>query len=429
MSSRKETPKYKIKKKGILWFCAALAVVLGSTAAITALNSASGSDDQPYLPVVVGLGGSSTPVKVGVIVSANSDAHQGADYFGGAAGVRIAEYRYRQAGAKVQVIVVDDHGTDEGARAAAKQLINDGVDGIVYASVGSHLRAGLKALADAGTCAVLPYADETYTVPDKVWLTGPSDKQRSKVFADVIVKENLTSPPIITDGSIPGTISEQLTKSAMQKVTAASQLAAPQTKNKKGDTGPVVVWASAQLTADLLARIGGFGHTGITLVGPDAMTPAFASALLNTSLQQGTVSVTNRYVTVGASTALIGKGPSDFVAAQQLASQDSGTKALLGETTLSANAYDADMLSHDAVVSIVNAARMTNNPSPAETCKHLAGQKVVSGEGLAGPDLSFDSPTTFPDDAVTEVQATRTRRADQSVALAWFPVPHSGSSK
>jgi hypothetical protein len=409
---------------------AAIVVVLGGVGSVALLAGGSGSPGASYLPVVVGLGGSTIPVKIGVIVSAESDPNQGEDYYRAAAGVRIAEYRYRQAGAKVTVTVVDDHGTPDGARAAARQLLADGVDAVVYASVGTHLAAGLNTLNAAGTCSVLPYADESYTTPGKVWLTGPSLARRAQVLAQIVQSENLGVPEVISDGSLPPLVSADLLNSHVQTVSNAAQVSAPtNTSGVAGEQHPIMVWASAQLTADLIARVGGFGHTGITLVGPEAMTPSFAAALLATSLKQGTVSATNRYLTAGAPTALMGQRATDFVAAQQLASQDSNTPGLLGAEPLGVAAFAGDMLSHDAVVALVNAARRSTSPTPATTCKHLQGQQVVGGNGLAGPDLSFATTEAFPDRQVVEVQAAQTRQVDQSVKLVWFPVSNGAAPR
>ncbi|MEQ4499573.1 MAG: hypothetical protein ABN474_10880, partial [Nocardioides kribbensis] len=158
--------------------------------ALTTLVACSGDDggEQPAAPASGAAGAAPAveldaagalaevgePLRVGVLVSLRSAPGEGQDVLTAAEGARVAAYRLGLGGADVELEVVDDAGTSEGATRAVADLVDAGVSGIVAASTGEHLQAAVDAAAGAGVTLLLPYERELTALPDAVWATGPS---------------------------------------------------------------------------------------------------------------------------------------------------------------------------------------------------------------------------------------------------------------
>lgn len=408
----------------------------GIAAAAIGLLCASGlaacsEEAKDFKPVSVELEGSKDPVKIGVVFSSTSEANEGRDYAGLAAGVRIAAYRYGQDGSEVELVIADDHGTEQGAADAASVLEGKGVAGVIYASDGSHLTAGLDALTEAGQCVLLPYADASYAESGSVWATGPTIADDADALAGALAAEGVGTPLVIADAPLPSQVRDVVKDAKVLTVAAGDNvkgLAFTDKKPKAGTTGvapgaPVLIWAAAEKSADLLAQIQGLGHTGTTLLGPSALTSAFAARLEKISGELGTVSSSARYLSFGAPTASTGARSSNFAAAQAIVAQDQSVEALESTDPIGDAVFAGDQRSHDAVVALVTAARSARKADAAGVCGALDKLKVTAADGLAGADLDFADTSAYPAEAVQELQAAQTRQADDKTALVWFAVP------
>src|SRR5579875_1473006 len=179
------------------WVLVAAPVLL----AAAACGSSSSPHYPPATPAPVQLteaAGLKTPLHIGMVVTTASNPGEGADDLPLAEGAQVAAYRL---GSHATLDVADDHGTASGAVAAVKQLISEGAAGIVYASEGSHVTAGLTTAAAANVPVLLPYdTDPAVAKPGKVWLTGPSNTQILGVMKNVLTGRSLSKPLVLESG-------------------------------------------------------------------------------------------------------------------------------------------------------------------------------------------------------------------------------------
>jgi branched-chain amino acid transport system substrate-binding protein len=381
------------------------------------------------------------PVKIGLVVTSSSAPGQGQDDLGLAAGARVAEYRLGLAAqGKVTLDVVDDHGTAAGSRAAVQQLLGDGVAGIVYASEGSHLDAGVALAQAASTAVLLPYAT---TVPagSGVWLTGPSAQQVVSALSTALGAQHLVSPLVLRTTSVTGLdqiASDPTVKTIDEGANLTAQVAADLTKLGTA-AGPdaVVVWGSAQAEADAVAAVQQSGSTVPVLLGPSALSPTFASELAQLG-SQGQATTGGTYVTAGVpatDNSTTGETTA-FLAADRLAAADTAAvPSLLTATSFSASgAATADTRAHDAVLALVDAVAVARRTAPGSVLGALRTiSSTPSSLGLAGPTLDFaQGPDALSASGVEALQSTDQGSGQRSgveqtlPALTWFALGSAG---
>ena len=137
------------------------------------------------------------PLRVGVVVTLRSEPGQGQDLVGAAEGATVAAYRLGLGGGRVELEVVDDQGTAEGAGAAVEQLLDAEVAGIVAATRGDHLDAAVEAATAAGTAVLLPY-DRDGELPTGAFATGPAAADVDRVLLEAMAGDGLSRPFVLT---------------------------------------------------------------------------------------------------------------------------------------------------------------------------------------------------------------------------------------
>lgn len=374
-------------------------------------------------------------VTVGVVVTSTSAPGQGADFLGPAAGVRVAAERLGIASAgRVRLEIVDDHGTSSGSAAAVSTLLSKGVIGIVYASSGSHIDAGVKKAQAAKTAVLLPYATQRPR-GSGVWLTGPTSSQLLTTLGGVLSKQGLNHPLVMTAGTTPN-LSTLPGNPTPRKLTINSatvkQVSAQLASSPHADS--IVVWAPAVAEADAAAAAAQSGRSLPVLFGPAALSPQF-SDLLTTLGSRGSASTSGQYVTAGvsASDPSTGAGVVAFLAGLRFTASDTSSAALLSTETFSADgAGTADTRSQDAVLALVGAAAKAPEVSAAAVETSLASYTTPSTLGLAGPSLNFTSADALSSNSVVPLQATtapsgqRTGIEQTLPALSWFALSDTG---
>jgi len=346
--------------------------------------------------------------RIGVVLTLDSAPGQGADRRFGAAGAQVAAYRLDLGGSDVELEVVDDEGTDEGARTAMKGLVEAGVSGIVVASAGDHLDAALAETSDAGVPVLLPYYEPAST-PDGVWVTGPDRASVDSQLLEALGEDGRDRPFVVTgDGvaldGVGSADSEALTgantAAVVRRVLAAAEA---------GDVDSVVLGAAPGTLADLVGRLLGRGLDLPIHLSPEAQSPVFAR-----QLAEDTGTLPGGLISVGAdagdtSTLAIGETgdrAAAFFAALRLAHGDDGLTDLLGSGSFAEVAADADLASHDAVVALVRAVEAAGSTAPGEVREALDDLSVDGGDGLAGPALDFSAAQALSREAVTTLVAT-----------------------
>lgn len=370
------------------------------------------------------------PVRIGVLATLGSAPGQGSDALVPAEGAQVAAYRLDLGGQPVELEVVDDGGTEEGAREAVSQLVDSGVSGIVAATSGDHVLGALEDAAAADTAVLLPYLRTDQELPEGAWLTGPSAQAVGEAMAAALADDGLQSPFVVTaDGvTVPGLdASDQASFDGADTDAVVDQIR----RAARGQAvDSAVIAGSATSQARLVSRLQGVVTDLPLLLTPEALSPVFGEEL---QASEGTTAA--QFVTVGVdssdTTTLTSGERGDAVAAYfsalRLLSDREGSQDLFASVPFSEVAGGADTLSHDAVVALVAAATRAGSTEPAEVRSTLTGLQVDTSDGLAGPALDFSQAAALPADAVVELNATNqdpgVRPGVGASSLFWFAVP------
>lgn len=365
----------------------------------------------PAAPSSVALTAAGAPdnLSIGLVVSLASPPGEGSDWSLAAEGAEVAAYRYRIGGTKIAIKPVDDKGNADAAVNAVERLAAQGVAGIIFATEGTHLQGALQAAAKAGIPVLLPYGGPAAAVPC-VWQTGPSQTQVADGLKRAVTAAGIQHPLMIdvdgeSAGRLPGAalveVGADLDAEAIAKKVAKSL------KASKAD-GVAVVGSAQQMATVVRALQGGDLDVPVVL-GPAAASPVFA-----TDLAKDAGSLSGDLVTVGTSTGdsvalqpdADGQAVSAYLAAVRSAAADKTVKDFFDDRPFVDVAENADIRSHDAVVSLVAAAAAAHSAAPADVAKALAGTSVTHKDGLAGPALSFGAAEALPADAVVSLRSS-----------------------
>lgn len=357
-------------------------------------------------------------VRVGLVTSATSAPGEGRDVAPLAEGARVAETRFDLGGKKVELDVRDDQGTAEGARKAVAGLQADGVVGIVYASEGAHVAAGIAAARAAGIAVLLPYAGSLPAGADNAWLTGPSTAEVVGALTARLPQEGLTTPVVDSVGA--AATPPALTSGLGVRSTAFRQpstLTAP----RAGATS-VVVWADADDSAAAVERLQALKVDLPIVLSPAALSTAFADKLARDGSRSGAATTAGRYLTAGLPTDQPTARSVAFASAVRLTADGSARTSVLNQSVAFSGdpARTADQRSHDAVVVLVRAAEHAGAPTAAGVLAALPGLTGAQQQGLAGPELSFATHEAVPQDAVATLQS---EVAPDGASLLWFALP------
>jgi hypothetical protein len=374
------------------------------------------------------------PLRVGVIVSSSSARGEGAEFAALAAGARVAEFRLDDTDHdRLQLQVVDDRGTSEGALAATRQLVDAGVAGIVYGTAGAHIDAALDVAAAAQTAVLLPYDVRADATGETAWRTGPSEQQVATAVGSLLAGRGQKAPLALTGEGVGGGLAALADPTRRVPLAAGDalvgQVSTAADAVTAGAADAVLVAASAETTAEAVAALQGKAPTVPVVLGPAALAPAFSAKLTQLGASGGATTA-GQFFTVGpaATDDSTDEGVVRFLTAVRVAAQDGHLAALTGSETFGrAGAATADVRSHDAVLALAAAAAKAKSAKPAAVLAALRDLHLGAEQGLAGPALSFGQGQALGDDGVAVLQAT-TRGAGRGVeegapALSWFAVP------
>ncbi|MDP1793082.1 MAG: ABC transporter substrate-binding protein [Acidimicrobiales bacterium] len=347
-----------------------------------------------------------TDAKVGLIVSSGGP---GADLKDLANGAHVAAFRLNGAkadGSNVELVVVDDNGTPEGATAAVTSLVDKGVAGIVYASTGEQLLAGAATAAQAGVAVVYPYADDPRVAEQGAtsYLAGPTIAQAAAELAAHASKANFAKVALVRQAGAYGDAGKAGLVVAGMTFVSDTPITGDAVDGKAiaaGNPDAVIVWAEsgpALTVADALSRA---GFAGTMLFGDRAAVPAFGHGLAG-SLAPA--------VTDGALSAGSWAGP-------ELPTSSADAFFLAKKEAVSSGAVSADMSvadfrSHDAVLALVKAAE-----GGADRASVLDAIKSVSTSDVSG---AIGAPVDFSD---------QLGFADNNVALLTYSNIQDGSGR
>ncbi len=427
---------------------AALGAVAAVALTVSACTGSDPEEEQPTgssaapaaAPAAVPLSADEVPpgLKVGVIVSLASQGDSGVQWSRAAQGAEVAAYRFGEGGAPVDVVPVDDRGTQQGASAAVDELVREQVAGIVLASSGPHVNGSIKAAAEAGIPVLMPYAPDP-DLPDgaPAWLTGPAQGAIKSTIAGALGRTGVSKPVLVDagGGEIAGlSLADRLALPVSAQPPVAERLANDIARQvDRGSADSVIVTGAAARQAVMVRALQGAGVSVPFILTPDALSPALA-----TDLAESQGSLSSELVTVGDDAGDLGAlepgaagdALSAYFAALRAAAEDASVEAFFDGQPFSTVAPYADIRSHDAVVVIARAAAAAGSTDPAEVADALGRLQLGRTDGLVGASLDLTSQQAMPAGEVVALQATSQDPGvrpvptdEQGPGLSWFPVP------
>jgi ABC-type branched-subunit amino acid transport system substrate-binding protein len=357
--------------------------------------------------------------KVGMIVST---AGPGKDVNELSTGAYVAEYRLNAAKAgSVQLFVEDDTGTAEGATAAVDRLADQGVAGIVFASLGDQTKAAAAEAAKRGVAMLAPYAGAQADAADTTFFTGPTDAQAAAELANYVKDKNLSPVAVVHQTGAYGDAGRAALASAGLPVQSdvsfdatAADASGPAKTVAAAKPGVVVAWTELDGGVRLMSELKSAGVTAPVLFSPRTAIPAFGRAQKSLTAPAATDGLLSAGTWAGPWT------PTSAVDAFYLAREKAGESGARADLTY------ADLRSHDAVLAIVDAAAKAKNTDPAAVLTALKG--IDSIAGAAGVPLHFDNAASVADGDVavltySTIDDGRGRLGDASTgAGAWVAV-------
>jgi hypothetical protein len=402
-----------------------VALVVGAALSTTACNPFSSVAATSYKaanPAPVSLSADiASPIRIGLIVSANSPEGEGRDVAPLAQGARVAALRFNQHGTKVVLEVKDDGGTAQGAKDAVAALSALGVSGIVYASEGEHLAAGLAAAHAASLPVLLPYAGSLPAgATQGVWLTGPSTQQVAAALQARVATEKLGSPYAVSLGVAPPVVVQGVLGTGRKNLPLTSVSVLTKESLPPG-TRAVLAWASADASARIVEQLQSVQVNLPVILSPSVLSSAFVGKLADDAHQKGTATASGRYVTAGLPTSLDTPTAAGFAAALRLTASDLEQTSVLSSASFADEGLDtADARSHDAVVALVVAASRSPKPEGQAVAATLAGLTLTTAQGLVGPPLAFATPDAL---SSKDVSALQSSVSPDGQHLVWFALP------
>lgn len=440
-----------------------LAVIAGSLAIIlvimVVLILRPKAADPVAISVPVALTGIGAPkdLKLGVVVSIGQGAVEGAEWASAAEGAAVARSRIIEGGSEISLLVENDHGTADGAKTAVTSLVEQGASGIVFATSGEHLAAGVAAASEAKVPAVLAYEP----IPDAsqakaVWTLAPSEKALEAAYR--AATKDFANPVLITAGpgvpeslSFAETLRPKGTDLAGAAETAAARTGADasahhaytgtdleqdggdkaQPKDEKKPADALVISGNARSLATLVKELQSRNVSVPLVLAPAAGSPGFAQALAE---QDGSVSASLETIGVNVGdAAALGNGTqaraaSAFLQEVRQLAADPEAKNLTGDAPFADVAPWADVRSHDAVLALTIAAGKAGSTDPERIAKELAKLQLTAADGIAGTLLDFREAQASSG-KVQLLHATGQSlglRPTGEMPLTWFPAPDSG---
>lgn len=387
--------------------------------------------------------------KLGVILTLGSGATEGSEWNEAAEGAVVARERLALGHTELTLLVEDDHGTARGAEDAARSLIERGVSGIVYASSGDHLAAGLAALSEAKVPVVLPFASLGEELPG-VWPLAPTEDELARALQAAL--DGFEHPLLVNAGAaLPAgaAVADELGFTRGSELTSLGTELARRTGSNPLANGayagggaeepePVadpadvlVISGHPVVQAGIVHALQASNVSVPVVLTASATSPAFAASLAQ---QGGSVSSKLRAVGVDADDALAlgrdgqGRAMSAFLAAVRQLAENDATMNLNDDGPFLDVAFAADARAHDAVIALARALSAAGTTDPARVAEELSKLRLSASHAIAGPELDFSSPRSSAARATTlsaTAQQLGLRPEGGQVAdtLVWFSAP------
>ena len=424
------------KRRGLIILAILLVITLLAVAVMWIVrHNSQPAPDAVAVTVGVPITGVKLPkgTTIGVIRTQAAGVTPGNQWEDAAEGAVVARERLAMGGADIELLHENDRGSASGAAAAVEALAEQGVSGIVWASSGPHLMAGLAAAEAAGIPVILPYAP----VPERgshgaftgVWSLAPTEVDIANGLSATLrsydrplhidageplpdgveVAETLEFAPNGDSAALAREIAWQVGAST----TAERAYESDQDENRNRE--PIDTPADVIIVSGHPLGQANVIHAIQThrLPVPIVVTPSAPGVELQQALAQqgGTVSAHLRTVgyDVGDAVALSsspqGRATSAYLTAARQVAADDSIRSLAEDGSFADVATSADSRAHDAVLALTYAASRARSPEPTDLGQALSSLALAAGEGVAGTALNFAQPQAA-DSSVTLLHAT-----------------------
>src|SRR4051794_22877642 len=305
--------------------------------------------------------------KIGLIVTGSGP---GNDVFGMANGAYVAAFRLN--GAKpgndtVSLVVKDDQNSAAGAVAAVNDLVSQGVAGIVYASTGDQMIPAAQAASSANVAMLVPYSGDlrVLNAGSSIFLTGPSDDQEAAELVKAAGK--LTKVAVLHQAGGYGDEGlASLNRAGLAPVKDVT--IDPGKSDLNAEVGQVlgagadgaIVWADGAVAVKAMNAFNAAKTPVQVMFSSRSATPAFGRA------QSTLIAPSDRDGLLSAGTWAGPWTPTHTVDAFYAAK----AKAV-GEGGVVADLSNADIRSHDAVLSIAFAAKAAKGNKAGDVLSSL----------------------------------------------------------
>ncbi|WP_122787465.1 ABC transporter substrate-binding protein [Cutibacterium modestum] len=362
--------------------------------------------------VELSLGKVPSHVRIGLVVSYTENPREGSGWIGNAHGAQVAIWRLAQGGDDIEIQVVSDKGSGQGAKDAVAQLKEAGVTGIVAATSGPHTKVLAEEASRADIPILLPYATRPDDAPEGAWFGVPTATRQDDLIEAQAAKFGCRR--FATRGAglraadttdIPVDNKGQVTKQFVEKLAKD-----PKTCVYLENLGPVAASDSPTMVSDLRAG----GVTAPIFLGLDATSAASTVALVRNG------AIPNGIYSLGV--------PSDGVEAVSLAGNEESrafSEAVTHLTTSKEKSVidpsrsfetysgEADGRSHDAVVTLI-AGSVKANSNHAEDVRTALSSLNMSKLPLVNRPDAMGKMTIETGDQIVQL-------ANVQGVPAWVP--------
>lgn len=368
------------------------------------------------------------PLRIGVIVTLGATPGEGADWALAGEGAQVAAERFRLGGHDVAVVVADDRGTAAGSVDAVRELVSQGVAGIILATAGTHVVDAVTEARNQGVAVLLPYLTEDRYLNDGAWSTGLLRSTHDTAFLETLKAQGgshviqVTAPGAVKPLGFEAQAEIQFDPGAHDEAEFLKGLT--EAAAEGADTVVILGDGASSATATAIVRSAGLGLP-IVLTN-SATSPAFSATLL-----AATGSLSGTYWSVGLATDdpaasrqdATGRSVTAFLSAVQATARNPEITRYFESAPFADVAHAADAASHDAAVVLVTAAARARSTDAKRVLATLPGMVLTHEHGLVGPTLDLSRSTALTDGGPVPLVGTTDRaveRPGEVPVLRWF---------
>lgn len=415
-----------MKRRKLALSALVILVALIATSVFIAQYYSSNASGNPHKPSSVPITIDNVPqdLKIGVVETLSMDGSEGGGWSEAGQGVLVASYRLSLADTDVDLRVVNDYGTSDGATKAISDLKSQSVSGVIALTSGSHARILAEEAHKAGLPIIFPY-EGNLPQQSGVWSFAADTGDNS--WVNNTVKNVGAHRPVVitTDGASKWNGEAALTLSYSMGQDDTSFVEELLTAFESYSFDSVVVLGNPIASAHVVSLVQATGVTYPIVVSPTCRNPLFTSTLASQGLLSADIA------SIGVSDADIialessarGSQAAAFFTALRAMSEDPNVLTLEKDRPFGDVITQTDALSHDALVALVYAAAEAKSTDPAQVASSLEDLVLESTNSVINAPLDFSHSHVLDEDNYGLVRGTSDTtglRGVTSETLIWF---------